>query len=76
MKGWKDIAIRYAFEPVNCFSLRRKNSTDISLICDLMKDLYKNKKIDLFIIVSSDSDYTNVTTRIRSEGKMVIGMEE
>ena len=36
MKGWKDIAIRYAFEPVNCFSLSRKNSTDISLILILL----------------------------------------
>lgn len=74
MKGWKDISITYALESINCFGLSKKNSTDIYLICDLLQDLYKNPHIHTYIIVSSDSDYTHVTKRIRSEGKKVIGI--
>ena len=37
MKGWKNISINYAFESVNCFSLSKKNSTDIYLICDILQ---------------------------------------
>lgn len=74
MKGWKDVSINYALESINCFGLSRKNSTDIYLICDILQDLYKNPHIDTYIIVSSDSDYTHVTKRIRSEGKKVIGI--
>lgn len=74
MKGWKDVSINFALESVNCFSLSRKNSTDIYLICDILQDLYKNNHIDIYIIVSSDSDYTHVTKRIRALGKKVIGI--
>lgn len=74
MKGWKDVSIQYALESINCFGLSKKNSTDIYLICDILQDLYKNPHIDTYIIVSSDSDYTHVTKRIRSEGKKAIGI--
>jgi uncharacterized protein (TIGR00288 family) len=74
MKGWKNISINYAFESVNCFSLSKKNSTDIYLICDILQDLYKNQNINTYIIVSSDSDYSHVTKRIRAEGKKVFGI--
>jgi uncharacterized protein (TIGR00288 family) len=73
IKGWREISINYAFESVNCISLSKKNSTDIYLICDILKDLYNNNNINTFIIVSSDSDYSHVTKRIRSEGKKVFG---
>ena len=74
MKGWKNISINYAFESVNCFGLSKKNSTDIYLICDILQDLYKNHNINTYIIVSSDSDYSHVTKRIRAEGKKVYGI--
>jgi len=74
MKGWKDVSINFALESINCFGLSKKNSTDIYLICDILQDLYKNPHIDTYIIVSSDSDYTHVTKRIRSEGKKAIGI--
>ena len=74
MRGWKDVSMNYALESINCFSLSRKNSTDIYLICDILYDLYNNSNIDVYIIVSSDSDYTHVTKRIRSEGKKAIGI--
>lgn len=74
MKGWKDISINYALESINNFSLSKKNSTDIHLICDILRDLYKNNIIDTYIIVSSDSDYTQVAKTIRMEGKKFIGI--
>lgn len=74
IKNWKNISINYAFESQNCFNLSGKNSTDIYLICDLLKDLYKNSNIDTYIIVSSDSDYSHVTKIIKSEGKKIYGI--
>jgi hypothetical protein len=74
MRGWKEVSINFALESINCFGLSKKNSTDIYLICDILQDLYKNPHIDTYIIVSSDSDYTHVTKRIRSEGKKAIGI--
>lgn len=74
MRGWKDITVNYALESINNFSLSKKNSTDIHLICDILKDLYKNQNIDIYIIVSSDSDFTHVAKTIRMEGKKFIGI--
>ena len=56
------------------FQLSGKNSTDIYLICDLLKDLYTNSNIDTYVIVSSDSDYSHVTKMIKSEGKKIYGI--
>lgn len=74
MNGWRDISINNAFESINCFSLSRKNSTDIHLICDVLQDLYNNEIVNTYIIVSSDSDFSHVTKRIRAAGKKVIGI--
>jgi uncharacterized protein (TIGR00288 family) len=74
MNGWRDISINNAFESINCFSLSRKNSTDIHLICDVLQDLYNNEIVNTYIIVSSDSDFSHVTKRIRAAGKKVIGV--
>ena len=74
MNGWRNISINNAFESINCFSLSRKNSTDIHLICDVLQDLYNNEIVNTYIIVSSDSDFSHVTKRIRAAGKKVIGV--
>ena len=50
-----------------------KNSTDIHLICDVLRDLYNNKIINTYIIVSSDSDFSHIK-RFRAAGKKVIGI--
>ena len=52
-----------------------KNATDSSLIIDAM-DILNEGKVDCFCIVSSDSDFIGLVTRIREEGLMVIGMGE
>lgn len=74
IKNWREVSIEYSFQTMNCFNLTKKNSTDIYLICDLMDDLHKNNNIDIFIIVSSDSDFTEPARRIRTNGKKVFGI--
>lgn len=50
-----------------------KNATDSSMIIDAMDILYSNQ-VDIFCLVSSDSDFTRLAMRLREAGKEVIGM--
>ncbi len=62
--------------PVQQFSYTQgKNATDSAMIIDAMDILYTND-VDGFCIVSSDSDFTRLVTRLRESAKMVIGMGE
>jgi len=74
MKSWKDILNSYAFQPIQQFRYTiGKNATDSAMIIDAMDILHKDQ-VDGFCLVSSDSDYTRLATRIRESGKMVIGI--
>lgn len=74
--GWKKMLHQYAIKPVQQFSYTTgKNATDSSLIIDAM-DLLYTRRFDGFCIVSSDSDFTGLATRIREEGLSVIGFGE
>lgn len=74
MKSWKDTLNSYAFQPFQQFSYSvGKNSTDSAMIIDAM-DILHNNLVDGFCLVSSDSDYTRLATRIREAGKLVIGI--
>ncbi len=74
MKGWKSILHTYAVQPIQQFRYTYgKNSTDSSLIIDAM-DILHEKVVDGFCIVSSDSDYTRLATRIRESGVFVMGI--
>lgn len=76
LKGWKEVLHRMAIQPMQQFSYTSgKNSTDASLIIDAMDVLHDNT-VDGFCLVSSDSDFTRLATRIREEGKMVYGFGE
>ena len=71
---WKEELHRHAIQPVQQFSYTSgKNSTDSALIIDAMDLLYSGN-LDGFAIVSSDSDFTRLATRIRESGKKVIGL--
>lgn len=71
---WKKILQRHALRPMQQFpNAPGKNSTDSSLIIDAM-DLLHSGKVGGFCIVSSDSDYTSLVTRIREEGLFVLGI--
>lgn len=76
MKGWKPLLLEYAIQPIQQFSNTvGKNSTDSALIIDAMDLLYL-QHFDCFCIVSSDSDFTRLASRIREQGKYVVGIGE
>ncbi len=76
MKNWKTHLQAYAIQPIQQFSNTvGKNSTDSALIIDAMDLLYL-QHFDCFCIVSSDSDFTRLASRIREQGKYVIGIGE
>lgn len=76
LKGWKDHLHKHAIQPIQQFSYTTgKNSTDSSLIIDAM-DLLHEGRLDGFCLVSSDSDFTRLATRIRESGLTVYGFGE
>ena len=76
VSGWKSVLLENAFTPVQQFSYTTgKNSTDSALIIDAMDILYSGK-VDGFCIVSSDSDFTKLATRLREAGMKVFGFGE
>ena len=71
---WKDEVPRHAIQPIQQFANTvGKNSTDSALIIDAMDLLYSGN-LDAFAIVSSDSDFTRLATRLRESGKTVYGL--
>ncbi len=71
---WKEELLRHAIQPVQQFAYTRgKNSTDSALIIDAMDLLYAGN-LEGFVIVSSDSDFTRLATRLRESGMTVYGL--
>jgi hypothetical protein len=76
VSGWKKVLLENAITPVQQYSYTSgKNATDSALIIDAMDILYSGK-VDGFCIVSSDSDFTRLATRLREAGMRVIGIGE
>ena len=76
VSGWKNILLENAITPIQQYSYTTgKNSSDSALIIDAMDILYSGK-VDGFCIVSSDSDFTRLATRLREAGMKVIGFGE
>lgn len=73
---WKDECVKFGLTPVQQYSYASgKNSSDFTLIIDAMDILYK-QKVDSFCIVSSDSDFTKLVTRLKEDNMFVFGMGE
>ena len=73
MKGWKDTLNNNAIQPIQQFRYTiGKNATDSAMIIDAM-DILHSDQVDGFCLVSSDSDYTRLATRIREMGYFVLG---
>lgn len=73
---WSELLLEKSIIPIQQFSnTSGKNATDSALIIDAMDLLYTNN-MDGFCIVSSDSDFTRLASRLRESGKIVIGMGE
>jgi uncharacterized LabA/DUF88 family protein len=76
VSGWKSVLLENAITPVQQYSYTRgKNSSDSAMIIEAMDILYSGK-VDGFCIVSSDSDFTRLATRLREAGMKVIGIGE
>ena len=76
MASWKPILLENAITPIQQYSYTTgKNATDSAMIIDAMDILYTGS-CDGFVLVSSDSDFTRLATRLREAGKKVIGMGE
>ncbi len=74
MNSWKDTLHTFAIQPIQQFRYTiGKNATDSALIIDAMDILYEGV-VEGFCIVSSDSDYTRLATRIREKGIFVMGV--
>lgn len=74
--SWKAILQKLAIKPVQQFAYTTgKNATDSTLIIDAM-DLLYTRKFDGFCLVTSDSDFTGLATRLREEGLKVLGFGE
>ncbi len=76
LKGWKEVLLVYAIQPIQQFGYTvGKNATDSAMIIDAM-DLLFTERLDGFCLVSSDSDFTRLASRIRESGLTVIGFGE
>ncbi len=76
LSGWKNVLLENAISPIQQYSYTTgKNSTDSAMIIDAMDILYEDN-VDGFCIVSSDSDFTRLSMRLRESGKRVIGLGE
>ena len=76
LNGWKDVLLRYSIQPMQQFRYTvGKNATDSAMIIDALDLLYTGR-FDGFCIVSSDSDFTRLASRIRESGLTVYGFGE
>ena len=76
LSGWKKVLLEHGIQPIQQFAYTQgKNSTDSAMIIDAM-DLLYTKHFDGFCIVTSDSDFTRLASRIRENGLFVYGLGE
>lgn len=76
LSKWKNLLLENAITPVQQYGYTSgKNATDSAMIIDAMDILY-SERVQGFCIVSSDSDFTRLATRLREAGKLVIGIGE
>jgi len=76
LKGWKEALLEYSIQPMQQFAYTKgKNATDSAMIIDAM-DLLYTRNFNGFCIISSDSDFTKLASRIRESGLLVYGFGE
>ncbi len=74
LKGWRDVMQPLAIDPQQQFNYTTgKNAADIALVIDAM-DLLHRGGLDGFCLISSDSDFTRLATRLREDGTEVYGI--
>ncbi|MFC4994957.1 NYN domain-containing protein [Rubritalea tangerina] len=74
LKNWKDLSLDNSIQPMQQFAYTKgKNASDIAMIIDAL-DLMYTELYDGFCLVSSDSDFTPLATRIRQQSLTVYGI--
>ena len=76
LSGWENILQDYNIQPIQQFAYTKgKNATDIAMIIDIMDTLY-TKELEAVVLITSDSDFTPIVTRVLSDGLTVYGYGE
>ena len=76
LHGWENVLQDYNIQPIQQFAYTKgKNATDIAMIIDIMDILY-TKELESIVLITSDSDFTPIVTRILSNGLTVYGYGE
>ena len=70
--NWKSKVLDYGLEAIQVFRMNRKQSTDIHLITDMIKDISNLNFIDIVVLVSSDSDFSHLCHVVNSYNKKII----
>ncbi len=74
--NWKNVLLEYSITPIQQYGYTTgKNATDAAMIIDAMDILYSGN-VDGFCLVTSDSDFTRLASRLRESGMDVVGMGE
>ena len=75
-KAWRDLCARFAIHPIQQFpNTKGKNASDITLVIDAM-DMLHSGRYHSFCLISSDSDFSRLATRLREDGLEVWGFGE
>ncbi len=76
LSNWKKVLLEYSITPIQQYGYTTgKNATDAAMIIDAMDILYSGN-VDGFCLVTSDSDFTRLASRLRESGMDVVGMGE
>lgn len=68
--SWMDISKNFGITPIQCNKINRKNSIDLKIAVDIMETIYE-KNIDLFCILTTDSDFCHIVQKLKSKNKFV-----
>lgn len=68
--SWLDVSKKFGITPIQCHKINKKNSVDLKLSVDVMETLYE-RQIDLFCILTTDSDFCHIVQKLKSKNKMV-----
>ena len=69
-RSWMAVSKNYGITPIQCNKINKKNSVDLKLAVDIMETLYE-RNIDLFCILTTDSDFCHVVQKLKSRNKIV-----
>ena len=70
-KNWEKKIIQYALEPIQCFRVNKKQSTDIKMITTIISDI-NNYSLNFIILATSDIDFSHLCLEIKKKGIKIL----